>query len=96
MNEITIDDLRRPIDLNGLRTGDAFRKLGYRFRPQKNDFFRKDSNGRFHVKFSRQGVWLMHYDFFGLTGMHISNIPMTNHLDKERDRIKNYLHGKTN
>lgn len=95
--EIRIQDLCRTIDLKGLGALKTFTRIGYRFRPQRNDFFRKDTNGRFHIKPTRQG-WMVHYDFFGNGGKHISNIPMTSHLDREQQRIQQHItqHGTSN
>lgn len=98
MNDITIGDICREIDFRNVKMKKKLHQLGYSHRRAKDDYVRNDANGRFHIKYSRHGKWFLHYDFFGAFGMHISNIPMTSHLDREVERINHYLstYGTTN
>jgi len=55
MSEITIADLQVELMISRVDLKKRLRKTGYSYRRAKGDFIRPDGNGRFHIKFTRQG-----------------------------------------
>jgi len=71
------------------------KELGYKYRRFESDWVRKELNGRFHVKIEGNKI-AVHYDFFGPSGSHITNIPMPYTLGEEQKRISSYISKKIN